>query len=420
MLGVGALFAAWFSYAMTVGVSDDNENQWRISLGLQNIPAGVLALLIMLFPESPRWLINHGKAEDGLKTLAKLHSNGNVNDAWVQAEFAQIQESISVEQEVQAKSYLELFRDKSCLRRLWIACSVQASIQMTGVAAIQYYSVAIYSKMGISTNNTLMYQAISNILALCAQGLCMALVDRLGRRWPLILGNVGNCITFIISTALLASFPPDESGGNKAASWAFIVMTWIYNFSFSATCGPLSWIIPAEIFDMKTRAKGVSIATAVNLAFNAMIAQTTSVALDDNTGIGWRWYILFIVSHEWSSTYAEPTANVSRCATLPTPYTSGVFYPKLLAVLLKRCAICSPKRRTSFQPWTLHKLIPTTWSCDWNRLRGSKVVQLTWKSRMFRVVFELAVHKWTHPFNLSMQSRTDHLGYQSMLAKGSR
>ncbi|CRK24012.1 High-affinity glucose transporter like protein [Verticillium longisporum] len=303
MLGVGALFAAWFSYAMTVGVSDDNENQWRISLGLQNIPAGVLALLIMLFPESPRWLIDHGKAEDGLKTLAKLHSNGNVNDAWVQAEFAQIQESISVEHEVQAKSYMELFRDKSCLRRLWIACSVQASIQMTGVAAIQYYSVAIYSKMGISTNNTLMYQAISNILALCAQGLCMALVDRLGRRWPLILGNVGNCITFIISTALLASFPPDESGGNKAASWAFIVMTWIYNFSFSATCGPLSWIIPAEIFDMKTRAKGVSIATAVNLAFNAMIAQTTSVALDDNTGIGWRWYILFIVCNATNAIY---------------------------------------------------------------------------------------------------------------------
>ena len=32
-------------------------------------------------------------------------------------------------------------------------------------------------------------------------------------------------------------------------------MTWLYNFCFSATCGPLSWIIPAEIFDLKTRAK---------------------------------------------------------------------------------------------------------------------------------------------------------------------
>ncbi|TLD27200.1 hypothetical protein PspLS_04616 [Pyricularia sp. CBS 133598] len=303
MLGVGALFAGWFSYGMTVGVSDDNENQWRISLGLQVVPAGILALLIMLFPESPRWLIDHGKAEKGLETLAKLHAHGDVNDPWVQAEYSQIKESIDTEHEAEAKSYMELFRDRSCLRRLWLAASIQASVQMTGVSSIQYYSVAIFAKMGISGSDTLKYQGISGIWALVAQALCMAFVDRLGRRWPLILGNVFNCISFIITTALLASFPPGESGGNIAASWAFIVMTWFYNFSFSATCGPLSWIIPAEIFDMKTRAKGVSIATAVSLAFNAMIGQCSSLALDDKTGIGWRWYILFIVCNATNAIY---------------------------------------------------------------------------------------------------------------------
>ena len=55
--------------------------------------------------------------------------------------------------------------------------------------------------------------------------------------------------------------------------------------------------------DTKTRAKGVSIATMVNTAFNAMIAQTTSVALDDVTGIGWRWYILFIVCNFTNAVY---------------------------------------------------------------------------------------------------------------------
>ena len=143
----------------------------------------------------------------------------------------------------------------------------------------------------------------------------------------LILGNAFNCVSFIITTALLAIFPPGEDGGgNASAGWAFIVMTWLYNFSFSATCGPLSWIIPAEIFDMKTRAKGVSIATMVNTAFNAMIAQTTSVALDDESGIGWRWYILFIVSHAFrSKRYVdELLSNVLlRFAMPPTQSTSG-------------------------------------------------------------------------------------------------
>lgn len=353
MLGVGALTAAWISYGMSIGIDDNDERQWRIPLGLQNIPAGILALLILLFPESPRWLIDHGKSEMGLQTLAKLHSHGDVSDPWVQAEYAQIQESITAEHENSAKSYSELFTDKSCFRRLWIACSVQASIQMTGVAAIQYYSVTIYEKIGISGSDTLRYQAISNIFALAAQALCMLTIDFTGRRWPLILGNIGNCISFIVATCLLALFPPGEGTGNSSAGWAFIVMTWLYNFCFSATCGPLSWIIPAEIFDTKTRAKGVSIATMVNTAFNAMIAQTTSVALDDKTGIGWRWYILFIVSltrlagiGSWRVT----DVCCRRSAMPPMPFTSGASCLRRPSVRLKRCDISSPRPPSLFPP----------------------------------------------------------------------
>lgn len=295
MLGIGSLAAAWISWGSFVGFDSTDERQWRVSLGIQVVPAGILALLILLFPESPRWLIDHGKVDEGLKTLAQLHAHGDETDAWVRAEFEQIQESITIEHEASAKSYAELFKDKSSFRRLLLACSIQASIQMTGVSAIQYYSVEIYSKIGIADDETLKYQAISSVLALVAQFCCMLFIDKTGRRWPLILGNFGNMITFIIATTLLAKFPPDGDNSNGGAAWGFIAMTWLYNFCFSATCGPLSWIIPAEIFDLKTRSKGVSIATMTSFAFNTMIGQTTSVALDENTGIGWKWYILFIV-----------------------------------------------------------------------------------------------------------------------------
>jgi MFS family permease len=162
---------------------------------------------------------------------------------------------------------------------------------MTGVSAIQYYSVTIYGLMGIKGDDTLKYQAISSIIALIGQALCILFIDRFGRRWPLIFGNLGNCVTFIIATILLAKFPPGAND-NKAAAWGFIVITWIYNFSFSATCGPLSWIIPAEIFDTKTRSKGVSIATMVSFAFNTMIGQVTGPAM---TNIGYKYYFLFVI-----------------------------------------------------------------------------------------------------------------------------
>jgi len=255
------------------------------------IPAIGLGALIFLFPESPRWLIDHGKPEQGLATLARLHSNGNEQDPWVRAEFDQIQESITFEHENEAKSYLELFTNRSSFRRLLIACTLQASIQMTGVSAIQYYSVKIYGQIGISGSNALKYQAINNIIGLLGEACCVLFIDKLGRRRPLITGNLVNMVCFLIAAILIAKFPPGSTN-NNSASWGFIIMTWLYNFSFSATCGPLSWIIPAEIFDTRTRSKGVSIATMVSFAFNTLIGQVTDTAM---TNIGYRYYFLFII-----------------------------------------------------------------------------------------------------------------------------
>jgi MFS family permease len=55
MLGVGALVAAWVSYGAYTGFPATSTKQWRVSLGIQIIPAGILAMLILFFPESPRY-----------------------------------------------------------------------------------------------------------------------------------------------------------------------------------------------------------------------------------------------------------------------------------------------------------------------------------------------------------------------------
>jgi len=283
MLGIGALVASWTTYGTTKNWPVSEARQWRLPLGIQIIPAGILAALILLFPESPRWLMDHGRQEEGLQTLARLHSQGDINDPWVRAEFEQIQDAITFEHEHEAKSYKELFTNKSSFRRLFLVCAIQASVQMTGVSAIQYYSVDLYAEAGINASDTLKYQGINSVIALIAQACCIWLIDWTGRRWAMIGGNIGNMITFIIATILLARFPPGEAH-NPSASWAFIIMTWLFNFSFSATNGPLSWVIPAEVFDTRTRAKGVSIGVMVSFAFNTMIGQTTSVAI---ATIGW-------------------------------------------------------------------------------------------------------------------------------------
>jgi hypothetical protein len=85
--------------------------------GLPGIPSSKSVLSSRIKPplNSLQWLIDQGRPDEGLKTLARLHSNGNQDDPWVRAEFDQIQESVTHERENEAKSYIELFTDRSCL-----------------------------------------------------------------------------------------------------------------------------------------------------------------------------------------------------------------------------------------------------------------------------------------------------------------
>lgn len=54
MLGIGALVASWTTFGTNKNFADDSDLQWRLALGIQNVPAVILACLIMFFPESPR------------------------------------------------------------------------------------------------------------------------------------------------------------------------------------------------------------------------------------------------------------------------------------------------------------------------------------------------------------------------------
>lgn len=291
MLGIGALSASWIGYGTHQRwEGTGNSSQWRIPLGLQLVPAILLASCIFLFPESPRWLIDHDRPEEGLRSLAKLHANGDETDAYVQAEYEIILGQIQDEHEHAAKTYAELFRTKGNTRRIILACACQASTQLTGVSAIQYFSPAIFAQIGISSGQTLLYQGINSIIGEVAQLIFFFLIDRVGRRPLQIGGNLACAVAFIIGAALLAEFPP--SSNNNAAHWGFVVAsTWVFNFCFCAS-GTMSWIIPAEIFNTTTRTKGVSIATMVSFAFNTMIGQVTPIAL---AKVGWRYYLLFIV-----------------------------------------------------------------------------------------------------------------------------
>lgn len=113
---------------------------------------------------------------------------------------------------------------------------------------------------------------------------------------------------------------------------AFVVLTWIFNFVFFVTSGPLSWAIPAELFGTAMRLKGVSVGAMTSFAANTMIGmlrhwpsvryqadhltgQVTPIAL---TAIGWKFYIVFVVCNLLNAVSSGPSSRRQKVSVWRT------------------------------------------------------------------------------------------------------
>ena len=70
---------------------------------------------------------------------------------------------------------------------------------------------------------------------------------------------------------------------------AVVVCVIIFNAAFGYSWGPLPWLYPPEIMPLSVRAKGVSISTATNWAFNTLVGEITPYLQEV---IEWRLYFM--------------------------------------------------------------------------------------------------------------------------------
>ena len=86
------------------------NNAWVIPVWSQLICPGLISLVILFLPESPRWLFSHSKSEQCLSFLTKYHGEGREDHASVQLQLQEYQEQISKNgSDKRAWDYRELF-----------------------------------------------------------------------------------------------------------------------------------------------------------------------------------------------------------------------------------------------------------------------------------------------------------------------
>ena len=118
----------------------DGVASFRIPWALQMIPAIILSVGMLFFPESPRWLIDHDREEEALQILADVHGKGDKDHELVRLEYAEIREQVAFEKAEGAKSYMDLFKP-TVFRRVGLGTSLQMWSQLTGMNIMMYVTV---------------------------------------------------------------------------------------------------------------------------------------------------------------------------------------------------------------------------------------------------------------------------------------
>lgn len=138
----GISLAAWVGFGTSFTEAGGGQFRWRFDFAIQILPVIALAIMSLLIPESPRWLVKVGRIEEAYDIIAKLRGNDDPNHPEALREYNEIVTVVEEEQEVVSTNYFKMFfgigsGDLHLGRRIQLAFWLQVLMQYgTGIAAV--------------------------------------------------------------------------------------------------------------------------------------------------------------------------------------------------------------------------------------------------------------------------------------------
>ncbi|MBN2815006.1 MAG: sugar porter family MFS transporter [Bacteroidales bacterium] len=255
---IGILVAFFSNYLLV----NTGENNWRWMLLVMAAPALLLFVSLFLVPESPRWLVAHGRNDDAFNVLVKTSGK-----EYASADLKEIEESLKSQEE---STFRDLLAPK-IKPLLFIGAILALFQQITGINTIMYYAPKIFANVGQSNDSALLQTILIGGTNLIFTLVAMVLIDRFGRKLLIIVGSTG---MMLMLAGLSGLFFTQQTTG-------VLVLTFILGYIafFAASLGPALWVVVAELFPNRLRSKGMSVAIVslwiacaiVSIAFPVML-----------------------------------------------------------------------------------------------------------------------------------------------------
>ncbi len=227
-----------------------------------------------------RWLLDHDYDEEGIVVIANFYGKGDIHNPKARDEYREIKMNVLLQRQEGERSYRDMF--KRYYKRVFIAMSAQALAQLNGINVISYYAPLVFEQAGWVGRKAILMTGINGITYLLSTIPPWYIVDAWGRRFILLSG----ALAMIVSLSLISYFIYIDI---TLTPLLVVIFVMIYNAAFGYSWGPIPWLYPPEILPLSIRAKGASLSTATNWAFNWLVGELTPVLQE---WIQWRLYLL--------------------------------------------------------------------------------------------------------------------------------
>ncbi|KAH7136305.1 general substrate transporter [Dactylonectria macrodidyma] len=231
-----------------------DDRSYKVLFATQWGFAVVALIFLPFFPESPYWLVAHGRVEKARENLARLHDSSYDLDGHL----AEIHDSLGRQNHDKDSqgSYAECF-DKDNRKRTLVAVSMFFIQNASGPAWVVGYMSYYFQLAGM--NPSVSFDTTVGLAGLMVAGNMMGwfFVDYFGRRGTALYG----AIILTATLFLIAILSLVKASG---AIWAQVVFMAIWSFFYQATLGAVAWPITAEAATSRLRAPTQALATITN------------------------------------------------------------------------------------------------------------------------------------------------------------